>query len=375
MEFTINREIFLNGIQKTLGIVEKQISLPVLQNVLIRTIPDANAIEILATNREISIRTDYDASVIKEGQLTIPAKKLNEILKELQGETVHLAVKGKKVCVITCDKVVCKINGIDAADFPATMDSSECSFFEISPVLLADMVKKVIYAVSQDNARKNLSGIAMQKIYVDNIAAMRLCATDGNRLAVSIAENFDDIMQIPGDNVIIPRKGFTEIKKIAEDTENNLQIGFTKGACVVEADRATLWVNLIDGQYPDIQRVIPDENKDGVLNLVVEREAILHSLRRMAVYGDGCSMDINGGSIHFEANDPVIGEIKDEIAIADLDVSVSRTVKFNIRFLIEAIEVLSEKKIALNIHDNGGPGVIHGADNKNYTAVVMPLRG
>lgn len=375
MEFTINREIFLNGIQKTLGIVEKQIALPVLQNVLIRTIPDANSIEILATNREISIRTDYDASVIKEGQLTIPAKKLNEILKELQGETVHLVVKGKKVCVITCDKVVCKINGIDAADFPATMDASECSFFEISPVLLADMAKKVLYAVSKDDTRKNLSGVLMQKIYIDNIAAMRLAATDGHRLAVAVAQNFDDIMQIPGDNVIIPRKGFSEIKKIAEGTENNVRIGFIKGGCILEADRATLWVNLIDGQYPDIQRVIPDENKDGVLGLIVDRDALLHSLRRMAVYGDGCSMNIEGGVIHFEANDPEIGEIKDEIAVADLDVSVSRTVKFNIRFLIEAIEVLSEKKIALNIHDNGGPGVIHGADNKNYTAVVMPLRG
>jgi DNA polymerase-3 subunit beta len=374
MEFTINREIFLNGIQKTLGIVEKQIALPVLQNVLIRTLVGCDTgIEILATNREISIRTDYDASVVKEGQLTIPAKKLNEILKELQGETVHLAVKGKKVCVITCDKIVCKINGIDAADFPATMDASECSFFEISPVLLSDMIKKVLYATARDEARKNISGIYMQKIYVDNIAAIRLCATDGNRLAVCVAENFDDIMNIPG--VIIPRKGFSEIKKIAEDAENNLKVGFIKSACIVEAGRATLWVNMIDGQYPDIQRVIPDDTKDGILRLTVPREAILHSLRRMAVYGDGCSMNFEGGVIHFEANDPEIGEIKDEIAVADLDVSVSRIVKFNIRFLIEAIEVLSEKKIALNIHDNGGPGVIHGADNKNYTAVVMPLRG
>lgn len=374
MEFTIDRETFLNGIQKTLGIVEKQVSVPVLQNVLIRAMPGDEGIEILATNREISIRTDYDASVVKQGQLTIPAKKLSEIIKEMEGDTVHLAVKGKRACMITCGKAVCKINGLDAADFPATMDASESTFFEISPVLLSDMAKKVIYAASKDDVRKNIGGISMQKIYVDNIAALRMAATDGHRLAVSVAENFDDIMHIPNDGVIIPRKGFSEIKKIAEDTDNNMRIGFTKGACVIEADRVTLWVNLIDDQYPDIQRVIPDEKKDGILSLTVPRDAILHSLRRMAVYGDGCGMGIFSGAIHFEAVDPNLGEIKDEIEIENLDVAVSRAVKFNIRYLMEAIDVLSCKKIVLNIHDDMGPGVIHGADNKNYTAVVMPLR-
>jgi DNA polymerase-3 subunit beta len=213
MEFTINRETFLNGIQKTLGIVEKQIAVPVLQNVLIRTMDDNEGIEILATNREISIRTDYDASVVKQGQLTIPAKKLSEIVKAMEGEIIHLAVKGKRVCVITCGKAVCKINGIDAADFPVTMDASECAFFEISPVLLSDMAKKVLYAASRDDGRKNISGISMQKIYIDNIATMRMAATDGHRLAVSIAENFDDILQIPNDSVIIPRKVFLKSKK------------------------------------------------------------------------------------------------------------------------------------------------------------------
>lgn len=375
MEFTIDREIFLNGIQKTLGIVEKQIAIPVLQNVLIRTMAGDEGIEILATNREISIRTDYDASVIKQGQLTLPAKKLNEILKELQGETVHLAVKGKKVCVITCNKVVCKINGIDAADFPAIMDASECTFFEISPVLLSDMVKKVIYAVSQDNSRKNLSGISMQKIYIDNIAAMRMAATDGHRLAVSVAEYIDDIMQIPNDNVIIPRKGFSEIRKIADDTENNVRMGFAKNSCIIEADRVTLWVSLVDSQYPDIQKVIPNDMKGGILRLTVPRVRILHSLRLMAVYGDGCGIDIEGNTMRFEANDPNIGEIKDEIEVETPDISVSRSVKLNIRFLIEAIDVVSEEKVVLNIHDDHGPCVVQGADNKNYTAVIMPLRG
>lgn len=375
MEFTINRETFLNGIQKTLGIVETKSSVPILQNILIRTMEGDERIEIMADNREIGVRGDYDASVIKPGQLTLPAKKLNELIKELEGETIHIAVKGKRSCVITCNKAVCKINGMDASDYPSAMDIEDCNFFTMSPVLLDDMSKKVIYAAAKDDARKNLSGVAMQKIYIDSLPAMRLCATDGSRLAVCVAENFDDTLQIPNDGVIIPRKGFMEIRKILDDADGNVRIGFAKGSCIVEAGRVTLRVGLIDNTYPDISRVIPSENAEGILNLTVPREAILHSLRRMAVYGDACSMDINAGSIHFEANDPNIGEIKDEIEIVDLDAAITRIIKFNIRFLLEAIEALNEKKITLSLYDNNGPCVVHGEFDKNYTALVMPLRG
>lgn len=175
----------------------------------------------------------------------------------------------------------------------------------------------------------------------------------------------------------VGNEGISEIRKISEDTdgiENDVEIGFIGDACIFEAGRVTLRVNLIDSDYPDITRVIPDENAAGIIKIKISRDAILHSLRRMAVYGTGCSMDIRNGSIYLEARDPEVGEIKDQLEVEDLGDDVDRNVKFNIKYLIEAIEAVSEEKVVLNMHDNGGPCVVCGDEDKNYTGIIMPLR-
>lgn len=377
MEFTIDRNTFLEGIQKTLGIVERQASTPILQNLLIRTMMGINAgIEILATNREIGIRTNYDASVIKSGELTIPAKKLFEIVRELQGETVHLVTKGKNAAVLTSNKAVCKINGLEAADFPEIINPDGLDTFPMSPALLASMLRKVSYAVSKDDGLRNMASVFLQKIVdADNKTALRMAATDGHRLAVAISYASSDA-PITEKGIMIPRKGSAEIRKLSESVEDDVQIGIAQGACIVAAGRATLRVNLIDGTYPDISRVIPNESAQGVLMVTAARDALLHSLRRMAVYGDSCVLDIHGGEIHLQAQDPDLGEIKDEIQIAQtIEDGEEKIVKFNVHYLIDAIDAVSEDMVRLDIPSGFGGCLVRGWKDKNYLGVVMPLRG
>lgn len=373
MEFTIDRVTFLEGIQKTLGIVEKQIATPILQNLLIKTMDGNAGIEILATNREIGIRTNYDASVIKPGELTIPAKKLNEIVRELQGETVHLVTKGKNAAVLTSNKAVCKINGLEASDFPEIINPDELESFTIAPALLRHMLR-VSYAASKDDTSRNLASVFLQKIVIGDNVWIRMAATDGNRLAIVKSARGESDIPIPEKGVIIPRKGVAEIRKISEGTEDDVRIGFARDACIVEAGRATLRVNLIDGNYPDIQRVIPDEAAESVLKIIVLRVDLLHSLRRMSIYGSGCVLDIYDGVIHLEAKDPEIGDIKDEIEAENISPGMVRAVKFNVHYLIDAIDAVSDEKVMLNIPDDFGGCVVRGSEDKNYLGVVMPLR-
>jgi DNA polymerase-3 subunit beta len=375
MEFTIDRETFLEGIQKTLGIVEKQTATPILQNLLIKTMDGNAGIEILASNREIGIRTNYDASVIKPGELTIPAKKLNEIVRELQGESIHLVTKGKNAAVLTSNKAICKINGLEASDFPEIINPDGLESLSISPALLCDMLHKAFYAVSKDESRRHMAGIFFQKTGDDDKISIRMAATDGHRLAIARADRSESDIPIPEKGVIIPRKGAAEIRKISEGIEDDVRIGFAQGACIVEAGRATLRVNLIDSAYPDIQRVIPDETAEGILRIIVVRDALLHSLRRMAVYGDSCALDIHSGAIHLQAQDPDIGEIKDEIEIETPAADEKRIIKFNVRYLIDAIDAVSDEKVVLNIPSGFGGCLIRGSEDINYLAVVMPLRG
>ena len=128
MEFKINRNTFLDGIQKTLGIVEKKTTMPILNNVLLKT--EQNKIKIFATDREISLISDYDAKIIEEGEITLSAKKLYEMVKEIQGEEIHVT-KTNNVVKVTCERAVYKIQGLPADDFPSMTDDQEYIFCNI----------------------------------------------------------------------------------------------------------------------------------------------------------------------------------------------------------------------------------------------------
>ena len=129
MEFKINRNTFLDGIQKTLGIVEKKTTTPILNNVLLKT--EHNKLKIIATDREISLISDYDADIAEKGEITLSAKKLYEMVRETQGEVIHFTKSANNIVKVTCLRAVYKIPGLPADDFPSVADSQDLQFFNI----------------------------------------------------------------------------------------------------------------------------------------------------------------------------------------------------------------------------------------------------
>lgn len=123
MEFNVKRDLFLGGIQKTLGIVEKKTTMPILSNLMMRAAE--NRLTITATDREIGLVADYEAEIVREGEITLSARKLYEMVREIQGERIHVAKNERDVVVITCDKVVYRISGIPADDYPVVTGQEE----------------------------------------------------------------------------------------------------------------------------------------------------------------------------------------------------------------------------------------------------------
>lgn len=374
MEFTIKRETFVSAVAKTMGVVERTAGMPILGNLLVMA--RDGEIEIAATDREIGITTAYDASVIDGGEFTLPARKLYETVRALEGETLHLKTAGAKdtLAVLTCHKTVCRLNGMPADEFPAIAGKDGCETSPVGPALLRSLIRKVSYAVSKDSSRQNITGIFLEKITEGSSVLIKVSATDGHRLAVAkaVIEETDADPAIPEKGVIIPLKGATEIRKIAEGAER-LQVGFTTGSCIVEANRAVLRVNLIEGDFPDVRRAIPDQSADGNIRIGVLRDALLSSLRRMAVYCPECViLSAAGDLLRLETSDPDVGEIKDEIWI-ESPATREISVKFNVRYLIDAVEAATAEKVILNLPAGLYGCVIRGADDENYLAVVMPL--
>jgi DNA polymerase-3 subunit beta len=371
MEFNVKRDVFLGGVQRTLGIVDKRTSMPVLNNVLIRA--EADRIRIVATDREIGLIADYEAQVTKEGEITLPARKLFEMLREIQGELVHFRKEDNNWVTIACGKVHFRIPGIPAEEFPKILDDEEVGFIRVDGAMISDMIKKTYFAMSLDESRVNLNGVFVKGEKDQEAVILRMVATDGHRLAIANAD--PKVEQIGGfdKGLIIPRKGITEIRRLVEDKDGPVELGVKKGMCVLKKDGVILKVSLIDAEYPDYKRVVP---KDKGTLVELDRNQVLHALRRMSVMA---SERYSGVRIRFLTNkmilnsiNPDVGEASDEVEIQYEEGEIE--VGFNVRYLLEAIEAVDEEKFTLEIRSGLRPAIVKPAKDTGYMCIVMPLK-
>lgn len=373
MEFSVRRDVFLGGVQKTLGIVDRRSSMPVLNNVLIRA--GAERIRIVATDREIGLIADYEAQVVREGEITLPARKLYEMLREIQGESVHFRKEDSNWVTITCGKVNFRVPGIPAEEFPKIMDDEAVGFLRMDGAMLSGMIKKTFFAMSTDESRVNLNGVFLkaEKESEEGVVVLRMIATDGHRLSIAGADPKAEQVVDLERGMIIPRKGIAEVRRLVEDKEGPVELGVRKGMCVLKKDGVILKVSLIDAEYPDYKRVVP---KDKGTLVELERDPVLHALRRMSVMA---SDRYNGVRIKFQSDkmvlnsiNPDVGEASDEIDIHYQEGEIE--VGFNVRYLLDAIEAVDEEKFSLEIRSGLRPAVVKPVQDPGYMCIVMPLK-
>lgn len=381
MEFTIERDVLLKGLQRTLGIVERKGALPVLGNVLIQAVTK-DTLRIVATDRELCLMIDYRASVIKKGQLTIPAKKLFETVRELQGETLHLVEIAGSVAQLTCEKTVCRLRGLPAEDFPTlpTLADEEGSKIGAG-ALFRSLIGKVFFAVSTDGAKKNLEGVFLQRDPSAGKTMLRMVSADGHRLALAETDMTDferrsgDPICVPEKGVIVPRKGLQEIRKLLDGEDADVFIQVKDQTFIVRNEKNTrLSVSLIDGEFPDYRRVIPAPGDDDAV-VRFEKGSILHCLRRMGVINAECAdLEISADLLVLSATHPDVGDIRDEIPAQYQ--GDGKTVKFNVAYLIEAIEVVPGDLVEFRIPKGRDMAVIKAAaDDAGYLCVIMAMKG
>jgi DNA polymerase-3 subunit beta len=372
MKFTVQRSTFLEGIQKTLSIVEKKTTMPILNNILIRT--GNNKIKIVATDREIGLVADYDAEILTEGDITVSARKLYEMIREIQGEIVQFESSENHRVTVTSQKIIYKISGLPADDFPSVLDDrGEVSFHNIKGQLIEGLIKRTSFAMSGDEMRKNLSGVFFETVSDAGKNRIRMVATDGHRLAMANADIGEaDFLKLEK-GIIIPRKGLSEIRRLIEDAPEEIFVGVRQGMCIVKTDSTMLRVSLVDAEYPDYKRVMPTEK--GVV-VKFEKDALLHALRRMSVVSSerysGVIIALVDGKMVLESTNPDVGEAKEEIEVAyhDKDISVG----YNVKYLIDAIEVIDEGEVVFEIGAGMKPGVIRSVNNDDYMCIIMPLK-
>jgi len=374
MEFNIKRETFLAGIQKTLGIVEKKTTMPILNNLLLQAI--SNKIKIMATDMEIGLVSSYETDVIEEGKITISARKLYEMVREIQGENIHVIKNEKNVVIITCNKAVYRILGLPADDYPSIEENDNFTFYRLRGNILKDLMRKTYFSISSDEMRKNLTGVLLETEKKGDSFVIRMISTDGHRLSFATAETgSNDFLETDlHKNIIIPKKGVGEITRILDDNEGEfIEIGVNSGLLIIKADQTVLRASLIDGDFPDYKRVIPTER--GVV-IRIDRDKLLHAVRRMNVVSsekyNGMIMTASRMKLSFNSINNDIGEANDEID-AEYD-GDERSIGYNVKYLVDAVEVIEEESVDFEVNEDMRPTILRGKGNNNYFCIIMPLK-
>jgi DNA polymerase III subunit beta len=367
MEVRAKREDLLATLYWTQSIVERRNTMPILANVLVETHP--GGIRVTATDLEVGVRGRLDGEVVKEGALTLNAKKFYEIVREAPEDTIQLRRLENEWVEIRSGKTVFKVVGLDAREFPQ-FPKFEGEKLSATPAsTIREMIEKTLFSVSTDETRYSLNGVVIEGV---DGARARMVATDGHRLAL-IERDLGSLGLEKG--VILPRKGLAEFKKVLEGSADGVvSIGFKDNMGLVVKDDLELFMRLIEGDFPDYNKVIP---KDNPLAVKIERQALLRALRRVSIVSSeryrGVKIDLKDGKVMISANNPDLGEAVEEIEVEYQGRAL--TVGFNARYLIDVLSVLGEEtEVEIELKDEVSPSLLRKVGDDGYLYVVMPMR-
>ena len=367
MEIKAKRESLLATLYWTQSIVERRNTMPILANVLFEAVK--GSIRVTATDLEVGVRGEVEGEVSKEGTVTINAKKIYEIIREVSNEQVQLKRLENDWVEIRSGRSVFKIVGIDAKEFPQFPKFDGKALSSTPASTLREMIERTLFSVSTDETRYSLNGVYAEQGEGGNI---RMVATDGHRLA------FEE--QAVGSfgltkGVILPRKGLAELKKLLESgADGTVALGFKENLGLVIKDNIELFMRLIDGDFPDYTKVIPKGNPNIVK---VEHNELLQALRRVSILSSerykGVRMEFSNDKVAISANNPDLGEAVEEIEAEYKGKALS--IGFNARYLIDVLTVLDgDGEIDIELKDELSPSVIRKAGIDSYLYVLMPMR-
>jgi DNA polymerase-3 subunit beta len=367
MEISISVAELGKALQRVQGIVEKKTTMPILANALLRS-HGRDRISVSATDLEIGLTGQYEAEVSAEGAMTLAARALYDIVRQLPGDEVVLKQAANQYVEITCGKVKYRVVGLPADSYPTLPTFDDVPFFGIDPKSFRDMIEKTLYAVSTDETRYNLTGVYCEPT---EGKGLRMVATDGHRLA--LVERPTDEAPTMSEGVIIPRKGLQELKKLLDDGDHPARLGFVENSAVFEKGDVLLTMRLVDGRFPDYQQVIPSSHTRRVR---VPKEPFVKALKRTSLLApdkaQGVRLDLQSGQLSLSANNPDLGEAREDLEV-DFDGDALK-VGFNFRYLLDVLSTIPEPEVELDLTDELSPGVVRGVGTEDYRAVVMPMR-
>lgn len=365
MRFSLQREVLLKPLAQVVNVVERRQTLPVLANLLARV--DGDLLSLTGTDLEVEMVARTKVEDAQDGEVTIPARKLFEIVRALpDGSRVTISQTGDKISV-QAGRSRFSLASLPANDFPALDEVDATERVKVGEAGLKELIERTAFAMAQQDVRYYLNGLLFD--LRDSI--LRCVATDGHRLALCEA-GLEAPVQTKR-QIIVPRKGVLELQRLLEGGDRELELEMGRSHIRVKRDDVTFTSKLIDGRFPDYEAVIPiGADKE----VKIDREALRASLQRAAILSNekyrGVRVEVSPGQLKINAHNPEQEEAQEEVE-AETKVD-SLVIGFNVNYLLDALSALRDEHVVLQLRDANSSALLREAGSQKCRHVVMPLR-
>ncbi|MBP9040753.1 MAG: DNA polymerase III subunit beta [Anaerolineaceae bacterium] len=372
MKVTVTQQHLAHGLSIVSRAVSPRSTLPVLANVLMAT--DEGRLRLSATNLELGITCWIPAQISEEGSITIPARTIVDLVSTFSPDHVNMTLDERTQTLnLVCNSSVHDIKGIDAQDFPPMPVTDPADGIELNLADFKDMIQQVAFAASTDEARPVLQGVKMD--VVENV--ITLAATDGFRISVRRETFSSPIRQ--NVSIIIPARAMNELARIfsEDDKAVTMIVPQGRGQVIFRLKDAELVSQLIDGNFPDYQAIIP---KSAKTKTIISTPAFLKACKQAEIIAregnNVIRLDIlpeegGPGKVEISAQTEETG--KSDISVEANIEGSPLLIAFNVKFLREVLDVIHSPNVSLETNANNSPGVIRPVGDENFVHVIMPM--
>jgi len=364
MKVICARKDLNEGIQTAARAVSARTSLPILGHLLITAEDDR--LRIAATDLEIGMECIVEANVQEPGSLTAPARYIGEVLSELPETDVALSVDESHAVSIKCATSDFSILGLPPEEFPMLPEVKEEVSFTIDRETLRGGIRKTSFAVGVDESRAILTGILMQ--VTEN--GLKLVSTDTHRLCVLDCA----LVEVRGEvNAIVPGRAMNELPRIIPEGEGTVSVGISSSQVKFKVGDTTLISRLIEGQFPNFDKVIPTEHNK---KLIIPTEQFEQSLKRVAIVARENSnravLQVEDGKLILTAESSIVGKAHEEVEIVKEGEDIKMA--FSARYLLDVLGVVDTEAVEMELSGEVNQALIRPQGQEDYLYVVMPMQ-
>ena len=364
MKLRAARDVLLKPLQAVIGVVERRQTMPILSNVLL--VAREGELLVTATDLEVELVASAEVAVETGGEITVSGRKLLDICKALpDGSDIDISLSGEKL-VVRSGRSKFSLVTLPAAEFPSVEDIKAGQTIKVSQEVLGRLIEKTHFSMAQQDVRYYLNGMLLET----GGKHLRAVATDGHRLALYEAEI--DGAALDEQQVIVPRKGVLELQRLLDgDGTLNIELGANHVRIQLKGIRFTS--KLIDGRFPEYDRVIPKESSN---ELKADKASLRSALQRTAILSNekyrGIRLIIRDSGVVIQAHNPEQEEAEEELEVTYSGEDIE--IGFNVNYLLDALGAVDGDEVTLSVLDSNSSCLIRQPGSDEGKFVVMPMR-